>query len=388
MVLPVTTLPDVVRQNNTPGTASYYVSRTGRTRQKKPYSVPTSYKSERVVVVKRTQNKAGIGDTQAIAATTMAMPWLGPGSDLSSPVRQQAINSARDKFVSKIRQDAMLAVNYAERKQAIGMIASRATQLVRFTKAVKSLRFADARDALRLSTTQAPHGAKWRRSRDAGSAFLEFHFGWEPAVHDIYTACSLLSAPAHYPSVRTRGPVLDWDATSISGSVGSSYFELKKVQAKVQAQMGATVLVTDPNIWLLNQLGLLNPAGVVWELTPWSFVWDWFFNISQWLNQWTDFVGLRLIDPWYSVATRSGLCTYQYHNATFNEDALVHRRAEYYQRNTGIPGVTLGKLPYKPLSAVRAATSMALLSQRLPKRDAQGSRVLTSNQPRWANLSW
>lgn len=54
----------------------------------------------------------------------------------------------------------------------------------------------------------------------------------------------------------------------------------------------------DPNattLRTLNQLGLVNPASLAWELIPWSFVVDWFIPIGPLLSVLTAPAGLIFI---------------------------------------------------------------------------------------------
>jgi len=63
------------------------------------------------------------------------------------------------------------------------------------------------------------------------------------------------------------------------------------------------------------QLGLTNPASILWELTPWSFVIDWFLPIGNWLSAWDATVG---------ISFRSGFRT------TF---AISRSRMEFHANN-------------------------------------------------------
>jgi hypothetical protein len=58
--------------------------------------------------------------------------------------------------------------------------------------------------------------------------------------------------------------------------------------------VASTVQITNPNLWLLNRLGLINPGTVIWDLIPWSFVVNMFVNINAILESFTDTVGLDI----------------------------------------------------------------------------------------------
>jgi len=66
--------------------------------------------------------------------------------------------------------------------------------------------------------------------------------------------------------------------------------------------------VENPNLFAAGQLGLVNPAVVLFDRYPLSFVLNWFWPIQQWMASWTDFVGLRLEAP-YTTKFISGVGT-------------------------------------------------------------------------------
>lgn len=376
MALPITTLPDYLVYANYEGPGGFSIRRTKRTKQAKPYNLPTAYQSSRcyVTVARKSQSLPNFIQYAHASGSTGGADFCDVILPLIAPEKSMAINLARDKFLSAIREDAMLAVNWAERKQAIGMITERAGQLLRFVYAIKRGRLGDAAKALRLSPTETPKRVKWHRTKSVANTFLEYHFGWDPLVKDIYTACGILSAPVSWPKVEVTGKKVPFKRAY------SDPYTTEIAEGRVRAAVGATVRVSNPNVWLANQLGLLNPFSVALELIPWSFLWDWFFNVSQWVGQLTDTWGLTLSDGWYSVKARSKT-TIDYSYAPRGEWLHVEKESYDFERTLGFPGVTLGKLPSKRLSTVRAATAMSLLVQQLPSRLAVPVRPGRGTKP-------
>lgn len=70
----------------------------------------------------------------------------------------------------------------------------------------------------------------------------------------------------------------------------------RRFHADGTVTFSAGVVVTNPNLWLGNKLGLINPLSVAWDLVPWSFVANMFVNIGQLLGSLTDLAGLSLRD--------------------------------------------------------------------------------------------
>jgi hypothetical protein len=54
----------------------------------------------------------------------------------------------------------------------------------------------------------------------------------------------------------------------------------------------------------LAQTGFTNPINLIWEVIPFSFVWDWFQPIGPWLESFSDFHGLVFLDGYQSLYTK------------------------------------------------------------------------------------
>lgn len=390
MANPIVVLPRSTVSNGIDGAGSSYTAVDG-TKQSKPYNLPAPYRVERSRVLSAVDygtSPAKPYYTNYANAASGVQFWFtpGPGMDTNlSTYRTQALNLARDKFVEAVRSEAMLAVNWAERHQAVEALTKRLDQLVRFTSALRRKDPRGALAALGQPPSLAPKGRRWARTRSVADQFLEFHFGWVPLVEDIHTSFGLLCKP--FPAgllVEVLGKKVKYSGKDVQQ--GPNWHVSAYGEGYVRASIGAEVSVSNPNLWILNQLGLLNPLGVAWELTPWSFVFDWFYNMGNFLNQWTDFVGLSLINSWNTVGYRSTSYSWEavdrrpgYPNLGYH----IERWGSCYVRTLGMPGVTLGRLPPKRLSIVRGLTAASLLVQRLPSRESP-TRGVRNFTPRWA----
>lgn len=273
---------------------------------------------------------------------------LAPRFDDLPHWRRHALTSkAAEKFRSSISEGSLWAVNYAERKQAIDSAAKR------LSSASKVLR------DLRNGRWQAIARAARRNGRDWNKTFLEFHFGWIPLIGDIHNAVETILGPVPYG--RFQGTATDDVADSYRGPSSSRYTRQGRVSVRVQGEVG----VTNPNLYLLSQLGLLNPAAIAWELVPYSFVLDWFSNIGQVLGQFTAFEGLDTSRV--SWTYRSSMQTKRW--ITYSPDNIVQYdgpsfRAFHTYRTPGLPLILPTVYPFRGLSVVRGTTAIALLLQR------------------------
>ncbi|DAD51396.1 maturation protein [ssRNA phage Gephyllon.1_13] len=335
--------------------------------------------------------------------TPSSVPGVDPS--LSFP---SVYAKAYGKFIEDAKASVNLAVDLAERKQAIDMMASRVMQLYRFSRNIASFRFsAAARDlGLRVLgerktrrvvylTVATPNGdrickfnylskkkrkvhnpsldgeVKFKRTlKFFGDHFLEYHFGWEPLVKDIGDAVQLIhDTPFKGLTRSVEGRASEYyskpsftDPAKWSGVTVGYY-------PKVSYRILADVTISDPNILRLNQMGFVNPAVIAWELVPFSFVVDWFVNVGEVLSAFTDLAGLSLSNSTTSYRAIYEDTTYwtggipDYSFAPFATIAVYGRKAVYVRRSLGVSTPKLSLKPIKWPSPIRGATAVSLLTQ-------------------------
>nr|UUW21418.1 MAG: maturation protein [Sanya fiers-like virus 52] len=223
--------------------------------------------------------------------------------DLTSLTTDLA-NRCYDKAKSKMSDRAEMGVALLELTKSLDMVEKRALQLYRFTRAIKRMEFRNA--AYYLGYT-FDGGEVWRKSpkpsrtKTAASNWLEYSYGWAPMVSDIGNAIDVLQSPVKTTHVSVSAVDGAYPTIYSGNPSPGQYFNTKRWDISKRAvRMGFEVSVTNPNLWLANQLGFINPASVAWELVPYSFVLDWFANINQVIAASTDFYGLTIKNAYTS----------------------------------------------------------------------------------------
>lgn len=320
----------------------------------------------------------------------------GPSASLATSAQDRAYQ----RFVSEIRgESSQLAVGLAEGRQSLGMISSRALQLVRVARSIKQLRFAEAAWELGWEAKQTSRtewtmrkvaSTKQRRAlrrrwlktkvvkldfrknaKTFANNWLEFSFGWLPLVQDIYTSVDVLQR--QYPSTSLRGrATLRSVWPRVTSNIPGVYYSTRITSYEAKAQIKATATISNPNLFRANQLGLVNPMTVAYELIPFSFVLNWFVNVEEFLNGYTDFTGVNLTNPFRSAfgkATTSATSrstnvgTQPYGKVTFS---WYSWEGVSSTRVLGLPaGPTLKVRPPWALKPWRAANAVSLLLQTL-----------------------
>lgn len=135
-----------------------------------------------------------------------------------------------------------------------------------------------------------------RGSTKASNAWLEYQYALMPLIYDIYGALELLKnglRDTHLLFSVTR---------TISASVDPgkfAYCSYRKTMGGSVKQSARAVYTGQLVPGLLSaaaELGLLNPALVIWELVPFSFVIDWILPIGRVLESATAPMGVRFVD--------------------------------------------------------------------------------------------
>lgn len=381
-------------------------------RQAAPYRAPLLFKMIRRTFYQLDPNWTGSPQSYAFS------PW-------SSPAYTQAHNKAYAEFKEKVDGAASLAVNIAERKQAIDSMVKRVTQVTKFAKALKSFRFGEAARALelvvvsetstsvrvkrsnhsknsswdrmvaqeRLKNLNAKHipddapvsgqmhkkrKPRYRKEDDSwelffkrnashyGSNYLEFHFGWEPLMKDIQASFNLFTDPMRDKAgILVTGHGLGWYQTPSSSH---SLFSVWSIYTWITScAIRARVKISNLNLYRLEQLGLLNPAVLLWELVPFSFIVDWFANVGAFLASFSDFVGLELTFGHESILSKVAETEYYKTYAPTGGGVVIDKPIRQYfsisvERRLGISGPTIAFKPLKWPSVTRGLTAVSLLT--------------------------
>lgn len=210
-----------------------------------------------------------------------------------------------------------------------------------------------------------------KTSRGLADLWLEFWFGWKPAVTDIYSAMEVLDEP--FAAVRTKGSANSSSLRQFGGLYPATEY-ITQID-RYKTKFGGDVTVTNPNLRLAQQLGVLNPAMVAFDVVPWSFVFGWFCNIQDYLSSFTDFAGLT-ISRGYIVQVTETTLTFKWTRcvACSPDEANYYANSEHKSIARIYDRQALGDIP-RPrvqlslfgLSPVRALTSISLLVQKLPR---------------------
>lgn len=289
-------------------------------------------------------------------------------SFFSDPTYTRAVNFARNSAYEKLRAGLGDQSGWAENVAQFGKtrqsIVERSVQAYKAVRAIKRLDFGRAAKILR---TPVPSGVSNRKA--LAQNFLEYEYGWKPLVSDIQNSLEIITSD---PSARmlygSASEPLRTTYVSSSGNSTSGSFSSNSATATVRAQCGAFARITNPNVFLANQLGILDVA-LPWKLLPFSFVIDWFINVEQVLSSCTDWAGVTLQHQWSSTHLRGRRNYNSYSWWTTNPATpgnawtrtVIWNTHCKLDRLTSIPGPTLTVKPFKGFSLQRGAQAISLV---------------------------
>jgi len=182
-------------------------------------------------------------------------------------------------MIGKLREkvagsDFNAGVFLAEGHEALKMITNAA---LRINGAYSAARKGNLSKARRILVNNSPRKNLGRKS--VANNWLELQYGWLPLLKDVESGAQFLAHQHSVPlqhvvtarSSKKTGPVATPAPTSCKW--GSA---LNASMAQVKA------ILKEKDVVALS--GLTDPASVLWEKLPYSFVVDWFIPVGNYLN--------------------------------------------------------------------------------------------------------
>lgn len=221
---------------------------------------------------------------------------IEPDADTVDGMRARCIAKLLEKLKD---QTVNLAQVYAERKLTADLIGDTAIKLASSFNALKKGNFSEAAKRLGVGAsrrkTVAFNRAYGRNKQNAiSNGWLELQYGWRPLLQDIYGSAEFLAKKqCHeiHSVVRSRISRKFVDDTYRPES--PNYWNILQLRESRFDYSGSILFsTTGAELASAKEAGLTNPASLAWELTPYSFVVDWFIPIGNYLNSLDATLGL------------------------------------------------------------------------------------------------
>lgn len=278
-------------------------------------------------------------------------------------------NMALVKALNKLKDQQIHLGNFiAEAHQALNMLASTINLVASSVSAYKQAYPRSWNQVKRWQVGNLPR-PRWR---EIPNSWLQVQYGWTPLMSDLFGALSALDArwSKTTPLICVRAMAGDKFPDSTLQFLGR-YGSYSRGHWEWEHRVSVSLWYTLANLTLafLSSLGLINPLEIVWEITKYSFVIDWFLPIGSWLSSLTG-------DTGYSF--KGGTCSRRSQARWTQEDVFIGSKpgfdgaggsvqttgeTNYFERSV-YPSSPVPGLYFKnPLSLGHVANATALLTQ-------------------------
>lgn len=185
-----------------------------------------------------------------------------------------------EKIFDQLRGNSNLIVDFAEGGSTIKMISNLRKLRKEFIKTVVSTKKSKRYKGLTSGQQRLDYlTSKW----------LEVRYGWMPLIYSTYDALDTLGRRFQgglFPVGGRSGVTIEDTTTSGDGTYQSPTVKRKRI-LRYRTEMNLQFRLPVGN--QLYDWTSLNPVGIAWELTPLSFVADWFVNIGDLLSLWENY---------------------------------------------------------------------------------------------------
>lgn len=216
----------------------------------------------------------------------------GP-STYSTAERLKCLDDAKQKCLAKARDMKVnLPVLLGEGRQTVSMIAETARTLGRAYSAFRRDRFKQAAKILGIP----------KPSRTSSNHWLAYAYGWMPLLSDAEGAYRLVTQglmdPSRGPrfSVKAQAKMEKRSKTTYTSGTSKGGNCVLTLETYVKAHAGLLLEFTTRATGLQSVgMGRYDPLLTAWELTPFSFVFDWFVDIGGFLETLSALEGMTVL---------------------------------------------------------------------------------------------
>lgn len=231
--------------------------------------------------------------------------------------KEQLARLAFTRAVAQLKnQSVNLSQAFAERAQTARLVEGNA---MRIAKSILELRKGNLKGA--AAALGIKRGVS-HASREIGERWLELQYGWKPLLSDVYgSMVALHNADMDNPNryyVSVKGNASEKISFPVDDpNYNGGYHVRGYCSGSIRAFVRGDYKLDNPVLAQASSLGLTNPLAIAWELTPWSFVADWFLPVGNYLNNLDATVGWSRLGVSVSVRT-----SYNFTGSRVTADAL------------------------------------------------------------------
>jgi len=280
--------------------------------------------------------------------------------------------SLRRHYAKLKNQKVDLATELSQGMQTVKTIADLATRLAKSFVALK-----------RGNLTAVAKNLFPTSLKGASNDFLMWRYGISPLIGDLKGAAEHLAEYIQRAApVKSNGHATKLYTDYSLDTSGPLAYEVTS-NVKIRVKYGTSFSVSDALTRQASMLGFTTPGQALYELTPWSFVIDWFLPIGDWIANLTALKGLELAETYKTIFIEMETSELQYLRTDLPRSVSLkcggfllkptylysyRRRKVTFCKREVIPLPDVPKPQLKnPISAGHLANALALLTQLVSK---------------------
>jgi len=281
--------------------------------------------------------------------------------DNIAPEEANARSASRTKALLKLADGkATFAVDLAEAKESVDMLAGSVKNVAQALLDFKRGNYKSIPARFGLTPGELLSG------KFAADVWLQFQYGWKPLYKQIASYMELsqekMDRPLYLHGKSTQVGSATQTFEQSFGKIESTGAYRSRVKTHYCAKISDSFLAN------ANRFGVLNPATVVWELVPYSFVVDWFVPVGNYLEALSATAGLDFVWGYESttldVSMIQRFTPYAFPSGHIVQEAkrkILYRKFE----RTPFGGFQLPELYAKanPFSSSHVASAVSLIRQ-------------------------
>lgn len=221
--------------------------------------------------------KVKFGPSDYISSTISGVQGRVAGVIHDTNLDANVVNKALSGMNDQMRNTIDLSTDVAQAGQTKGMLKSAAAMSAYVLRhPAKALKQAYQ------DYVKSPGGTK-KFTKDAGSKWLEFQYGWKPLAQTLWD-CGQAAMRDSSQRLTVKGRA-SGNVNRVENYYGEqNYRSVRVITDEVRCEIRCDYAINQSALQTMSGYTSLNPASIAWELTPYSFVVDWFVDVGGYLR--------------------------------------------------------------------------------------------------------
>lgn len=262
--------------------------------------LPTTYRvkartgSQQVIYLGA--NRGGVfGIDQAMPSFDQAIAWAAPDE---GSLRDEAVTLS---FARVDASELEVLASLGEMPETVEWFKDVLKRLMAITTAMKQRKYVEllklSKDWIRKPRT--------KRSKDfalkSEDLWMEWRYAIRPLVFEVQAYLAALDSKvekATRKTARKRTLANSTNTEALNFPAILPVQVLRETTFSRSISAGVLYALQPDRMRWWSHLGLDAPTSAAWAIWPLSFVYDWFFNVGEWIASWEPRVGLTPLTNW------------------------------------------------------------------------------------------